>query len=62
MTIMGRAKTWVRTQLSVLTVVAPLLTSLGTEPELRVQNQTLMNEFVRSIAYQPPPALLKEGP
>lgn len=43
-------------------VVAPFFTSLGTLPALRVQNQTLMNASVRSIAYHPPPALLKAGP
>lgn len=51
-----------RTQLSVFTLVAPFLTSLGTFPAFRVQNHTLMNEFVRSIAYHPPPAELKAGP
>lgn len=50
------------TQLLVLIVVAPFLTSLGTEPEVRLQNHTLMNEFVRSMAYQPPPALLNALP
>ena len=54
----GRAPT----QLPVLTDDAPFLTSLGTEPSLRDQNQILMNEFVRSMAYQPPPALLNAGP
>ena len=38
------------TQLSVLIVVAPFRISLGMLPALRDQNQTLMNEFVRSIA------------
>ena len=31
--------------------VAPFFTSAGTEPSVRDQNQTLMNELVRSIAY-----------
>ena len=48
--------------LSVFTLVAPFFTSLGTFPAFLVQNQTLMNESVRSIAYQPPPAELKAGP
>ena len=48
--------------MSVLTDVAPFLTSEGTELEERDQNQTLMKELVRSIAYQPPPALLNAGP
>jgi len=39
-----------QTQLSVLTEVAPLETSEGT-PEFRGQNQTLMKELVRSMAY-----------
>lgn len=39
------------TQLSVLIEVAPFKTSLGTEPSVRDQNQTLINEVVRSIAY-----------
>ena len=50
------------TQLPVLTVVAPFLTSLGTFPAPRLQNQTFTNAFVRSIAYQPPPAPLNAAP
>ena len=50
------------TQLSVSIELDPLETSLGTDELLRDQNQTLMNESVRSIAYQPPPALLNDGP
>ena len=50
------------TQLPVLTVVAPFLTSLGTFPAPRLQNQTLTNALVRSIAYQPPPAPLNAAP
>jgi hypothetical protein len=49
-------------QLSVVTVPAPEDTSLGTLLALRGQNQTLMAEFVLSIAYQPPPLLLNGGP
>lgn len=40
-----------RTQLLVLTDVAPLRTSDGTLVAALDQNQTLMNELVRSIAY-----------
>ena len=38
------------TQLSVLMDVPPFKTSLGMLPALRDQNQTLMNDVVRSIA------------
>ena len=58
----ARAKGGPRTQLSVSIELDPLETSLGTDELLRDQNQTLMNESVRSIAYQPPPALLNDGP
>lgn len=34
----------------------------GRLPAPRGQNQTLMAVLVRSMAYQPPPLLLKEGP
>lgn len=51
-----------RTQLSVSTELAPLFKSLGTFPALRGKNQTFTKLFVRSIAYQPPPFALNEGP
>ena len=41
---------------------APPDTSAGTFGSLRPQNQTEIVLCVRSIAYQPPPALLNEGP
>lgn len=50
------------TQLSVLIAAAPLLKSVGIPPALRGKNQTLMKLLVRSIAYQPPPMALNEGP
>ena len=50
------------TQLSVLTVPPGFLTSFGTLPELRGQNQTLMKLLLRSIVYHPPPLPLNDGP
>ena len=47
----GKGDLWrMLTQLSVLMVLAPFLTSEGIFEAERGQNQTLMNEFVRSIA------------
>ena len=40
----------------------PYLTSVGMLVSLRCQCHTLMYVSVRSIAYQPPPTALKDGP
>lgn len=42
--------------------LAPFLTAAGTLLESRGQYQTLMYVDERSMAYQPPPLALKEGP
>jgi hypothetical protein len=44
-------KGYQRTHESVVAFDAPFLTSGGTDPSLRAQNQILMNCGVRSIAY-----------
>jgi hypothetical protein len=48
--------------LLVSTFCAPFLTSAGTEPSPRDQNQTRSSVGVRSSTYHPPPALLNAGP
>ena len=42
--------------------LAPVLISVGAAVLLRSQNQTLMDDVVRSMAYQPPPMVLNAGP